>query len=104
MEQLSGQKEGISNQKKSRRSNNIYWREGEPLTEQDRVMLQVVQQIYKKQGFTPSKREVPNAAALKRRFRTWTNVMKAAEIPLIKEPEQTRKRQASAAWKKTMKL
>lgn len=79
------------------------WKPGEPLTDNDRKLLQVVVSVYEKQGFTPTKRECPNREVLKKRFRTWGDVLNAAGLPKLSDPEQQRKRQARAEWEKRMK-
>ena len=49
-------------------------------------------EIYHRQGYVPTMKEVSNFQKLKSRFRTWNNVLLAAGLPSINDPEQKRKR------------
>ncbi len=69
------------------------WKPGEPLTENDLAMLKEVQDTCKKLGYTPRKKEVGNVIPLKRRFRTWKDVIAAAGLPHYNDPEEVKRRQ-----------
>ena len=73
---------------------NKYWNPGMPLTEKDLELLEPVKEVYKKQGFVPTKSELPVqiASRLKSRFRTWGNVLCAANLPALNNPEEKKKR------------
>ena len=49
-------------------------------------------EIYHRQGYVPTMKEVSNFQKLKSRFRTWNNVLLVAGLPSINDPEQKRKR------------
>ena len=71
-----------------------YWEPGMPLTEMDMKLLAEVKQVYESQGLVPTKNEisVANVGKLKARFRTWGNVLLAAGLPALNDPEEKRKR------------
>ena len=75
---------------------NKYWNPGMPLTEKDFKLLEEVKMVYEKQGLVPSKNELPKdiSCRLKARFRTWGNVLCAAGLPALNDPEEKRKRMA----------
>ncbi|MCI9470814.1 MAG: hypothetical protein HFH56_06315 [Lachnospiraceae bacterium] len=76
------------------------WKVGEPLTEKDERLLSVLKKTYKQLGYTPSQKEVPNAPAIKKRFRLWSDAILAAGLPKYSDIEQIRKREAKKAWEK----
>lgn len=82
------------------REKRNYWKPGDVLTAQDQAMLHVVVRTYRTLGYTPTKREVPNADSLRKRFRTWKRVMEAAGLPYLNESDQMRKKQKALEWKK----
>ena len=71
-----------------------YWNPGMPLTEKDLKLLEEVKMVYEKQGLVPTKNELPKAVVcrLKSRFRTWGNVLCAAGLPALNDPEEKQKR------------
>ena len=83
---------------------NKYWNPGMPLSDDDLKMLKEVELIYKKQGFVPTKDELPisSVSKLKSRFRTWGNVLTAAGLPGLNDPEEKRKRMESIHNKKNV--
>lgn len=72
-----------------------YWKPGQELTQRDQELLQIVRDIYEKQGYTPPRKDIPEhlRGELKTRFRTWGNVKKAAGLPPLGDPEQMRRYQ-----------
>lgn len=76
------------------------WKVGEPLTEKDEALLSVLKRTYKQLGYTPSQKEVPNAPAIKKRFRLWSDAILAAGLPKYSDIEQIRKREKKQAWEK----
>lgn len=80
-----------------------FWKPGMPLTHQDEEMLRVVRWAYERQGYSPTKREVPNSPGLKKRFRLWKDVLLACGYPPVGDPEEMRKRRKAARWKQRMK-
>lgn len=71
------------------------WKPGEPLTDEDRELLRPVIEVAERLGFSPRIADVPNARLIKRRFRTWKNVLLAAGLPSYSAPEQGDLRQAA---------
>lgn len=78
------------------------WKPGEPLTARDHAMLDVLVQKYNQLGYVPSQKEVPNARAIKKRFRIWKDAVAAAGLPINCMPAQSRKRQKKRDWEKRM--
>ena len=78
---------------KGRYNSNDFWKPGQSLTDEDLELLKEVKEVYQRQGYVPSKKEVSNVSDLKMRFRTWGNVLKAAGLPSLQDPEETKKRQ-----------
>ena len=71
-----------------------FWKPGDPVTEEDEVMLRRVKDFYRKNGFSPSRSDMPqDVSSLKHRFRTWKNVLIAAGLPVHNDTENQRKRQ-----------
>ncbi len=77
-----------------------FWHPGDPLTEQDEQMLEQVREIYRRQGYVPTKKEVSCSGGLKKRFKIWNDVTDAAGLPRMHDPEQTRLRMEAAAKRK----
>ena len=69
-----------------------FWKPGMPVTEADKTMLEEVIELYHRQGYVPTMKEVSNVQKLKSRFRTWNNILLAAGLPSRNDPEQKRKR------------
>lgn len=69
-----------------------FWKPGSPVTEEDKKLLEEVVEVYHRQGYIPTKKEISNAQKLKARFRIWNNVLLAAGLPSRNDPEQKRKR------------
>lgn len=79
------------------------WKPGEPLTQKDLDMLSVLVQKYNQLGYVPSQKEVPNARAIKKRFRIWADAVAAAGLPTNCTPGQSRIRTKKYEWEKRMK-
>lgn len=69
------------------------WKPGEPLTQRDLDLLSGLQRAYRHLNYVPSQGEVPNAPAIKKRFRTWGEAIAAAGLPRYNDSGQTRLRQ-----------
>jgi len=74
--------------KKDAKAKPDYWRPGDIITENDRQLLQAVLDRASELGYTPTKREVQGISRLKGRFRTWRNVIAAANLTWLDAPEQ----------------
>ena len=79
-----------------RRQGN-FWKEGMPLTDEDRKILRLLIEKAAKLGYMPAKAEVENSAKIKGRFRCWKDAVKAAGLPALNEPEQKKMRAAGRA-------
>ena len=71
---------------------NKFWKPGMPITEEDKKLLEEVKNVYEKQGYVPTMSEISNVQKLKARFRTWKNVLLAAGLPSINDPDEKKKR------------
>lgn len=87
---------------KTRLKDPQLWKPGDKLTAKDEKLLESIRIAYKHLGYPPAKHDVPNAAAIKSRFRLWSDALMAAGIPQINDPEQRRKRDEAYAWKRRM--
>ena len=59
-----------------------FWKPGDPVTEEDQVLLRSVKEFYQQNGYSPSKSDLlKDASRLKQRFRIWKNVLLAADLP-----------------------
>lgn len=87
-------------QKKNCRQRSNLWNPGEPLTKKDRDLLSVLVRKYEQLGYVPAQREVPNAAAIKKRFRIWKDAVAAAGLPRQNSPDQTHIRMKKQEWEK----
>ena len=76
------------------------WKKGEPLTEEDHKMLALVVRYYEKHGYSPAQKDISNSVALKHRFGIWKNVLTAAGLPILNDPDSMRKRQEAIEWEK----
>lgn len=79
-----------------------FWKPGEPLTDKDRELLSVLVRRYRELGYTPSLKEVSNAAAVKRRFRLWSDAIEAAGLPRYNDLQQIRIREEKRDWERRM--
>ena len=71
-----------------------YWCPGDAFKEGDEELLKEVKEYYLKNGYPPSRADIPLdlVCRLKGRFRTWKNVLIAAELPELNSAETQRKR------------
>lgn len=69
-----------------------FWKPGMQVTEEDMKLLEEVKEVYQRQGYVPTMKEISNVQKLKARFRTWNNVLCAAGLPSRNDPDQKRKR------------
>ena len=66
-------------------------------------MLQIVKNYYERHGYPPSRKMIPNAGALKKRFRIWGDVLYAAGVPPMDDQECILRKQAAMEWEKRVK-
>ncbi len=78
------------------------WKPGELLTAKDQAMLSVLVRKYEQLGYVPSKKDVPNARAIKKRFRIWTDAVAAAGLPIHCASAQGRIRRKKQEWEERM--
>ena len=101
-----GEKVRREDPKKSKTGNKLKqdqvqrWKKGDPLTEGDHKMLDLLIRYYEKHGYSPSQKDMPNSASLKRRFGIWKNVLTVAGLPILNDPDCMRKRQDAIEWGK----
>lgn len=93
-------KKNGSVRKRNDQNRKNFWKQGEALSKRDLELLQEVIDVYERQGYIPSKKEVSNVCDLKGRFRTWKDVLLAAGLPSIHDAKQVQKRQQAAMAKK----
>ena len=72
-----------------------FWQEGDVLTEKDLALLQILKDRANALGYTPLVSEVPEACAIKGRFRCWRDALIAAGLPSEKSAEQVALRMAA---------
>ena len=79
-----------------------FWCPGDALTEGDYELLKEVKDFYRKNGYSPCRGDIPldSVCRLKGRFRTWKNVLLAAELPGLNSAETQRKRKDASEKKK----
>ena len=70
-----------------------FWKPGMPVTDEDLKLLEEVKAFYCQKGYVPIMKEISNMQKLKSRFRTWKNVLIAAELPSQHDSVQQKKRQ-----------
>ena len=72
-----------------------FWQPGEPLSKEDQKLLENVKRFYQKRGYPPCRADLSMqyVSRLKTRFRTWKNVILAADLPALNSPEVQRKKQ-----------
>lgn len=101
-----GEKVRREDPKKSKTGNKLKqdqvqrWKKDDPLTEDDHKMLDLLIRYYEKHGYSPSQKDMPNSAALKRRFGIWKNVLTVAGLPILNDPDCMRRRQDAIEWGK----
>lgn len=101
-----GEKVRREDPKKSKTGNKLKqdqvqrWKKGDPLTEDDHKMLDLLIRYYEKHGYSPAQKDMPNSVALKRRFGIWKNVLTVAGLPILNDPDCMRKRREAIEWGK----
>lgn len=72
-----------------------FWKPGDPVSEEDQEHLKCVKEFYRQNGYSPTKGDIPqDVSRLKQRFRTWSNVLLAANLPHNNDPENQKIRQS----------
>jgi hypothetical protein len=69
-----------------------YWQPGDPLTEQDKIILEPLIRKASALGYTPSQSDMQDVSKIKLRFRTWGNAVKAAGLPWVNYADQQKLR------------
>lgn len=72
---------------------NGQWKPGQPLSDEDRVILAPLIARARELGRSPKVGEVPEASRIKARFRIWKYALMAAGLPVMNDPEQVRTRE-----------
>jgi hypothetical protein len=72
-----------------------YWEPGDPLTDQDKILLEPLIRKAYALGYTPSQSDMKDINQIKQRFRTWGNAVKAADLPWVNYPDQQHQRAKS---------
>ena len=72
-----------------------YWQPGDVLSDSDHELLMPVQLFYQQNRYPPSQKDMDFdlVKILKDRFRTWKNVLIAAELPALNDPDVQKIRQ-----------
>lgn len=72
-----------------------YWQPGDALNDSDETLLLDVKLFYQQNQYSPSQKDMEPEAVkiLKDRFRTWKNVLTAAGLPVLNDPDMQRIRQ-----------
>ena len=78
-----------------------FWKEGDPLTDEDEALLQILRNRALELGYTPLVADVRDASKIKGRFRCWKDAIKAAGLPSERDPAQVAKRMATHAMQAT---
>lgn len=86
-----------------RYSHGNFWKPGDLLTERDLKMLHPVKEYYRRRGYPPARGDMANAGALKNRFRIWKDVLLAAEVPSMNDPECQVRKQKAREWEKQVR-
>ena len=72
------------------------WEPGDEVTQDDYILLQPLYERANELGFTPAQKHMSDdlnyVVTLKRRFRTWRNVVAAAGLPWLSNCEQQERR------------
>lgn len=79
-----------------------FWKPGDPLTEEDKRLLEPVYKAYEELGYSPGKRDIPpeDYKPLKGRFRIFRDVLQAAGLPGHTDPEYIKVRQEAGRTKR----
>ena len=72
-----------------------FWQEGDTFTEKAPALLQILKERAQALGNTPLVSEMPEACAIKGRFRCWRDALIAAGLPSEKSAEQAALRMAA---------
>lgn len=104
--------QGNSGQKKEKKGDNYrakrwkygdFWQPGDPLTETELKMLRPIKEYYKRHGYPPARGEMANAGALRQRFRIWKDVLEAAGVPPMNDPECQLRKQKAREWEERVR-
>ena len=73
---------------------SVFWQPGTPLSEADQQLLEPVRLRPQELGYSPRREEITGSmkARIRERFRIWSDVLLAAGLPSLNDPEQQRLR------------
>jgi hypothetical protein len=70
------------------KTRRAHWLPGDPLTERDQELLEILVREAEALGYTPTRSEAANFRILKRRFGSWSKAVRAAGLPWVGDAEQ----------------
>jgi hypothetical protein len=85
----------------AKRMRGGFWIKGQPLTENDKMLLQPLITKAKELGYTPTVADISTACLIKNRFRIWEDAIYAAGLPSLKDPVQMNLRKEAKTKKLT---
>lgn len=75
-----------------RKQGDGLWKRGAPLSEEEQELIERVKELATALGHTPIKKECSQSCKIKKRFRSWNDVIFASGLPSPNTPEQIKLR------------